>query len=167
MCLALLQLTSFVVCIWFKWNSVISDYLLFDLVSTIVNDTRDKYQSPFPNMKMALLDTGIPNMNIRWSRNRLVLKMWYPFDSLAPGRFEWKFRKVIFKLILLIDGRGISWNWPQMSVIGPYWWWVNIVSGNGLVPSGNKSLPEPMFYLDMTSPDQNEISGNRWINPYT
>ena len=23
------------------------------------------------------------------------------------------------------------------------WWWVNIGSGNGLMPSGNKTLPEP------------------------
>ena len=26
-----------------------------------------------------------------------------------------------------------------------HWWLVNIGSGNGLVPSGNKPLPEPMF----------------------
>ena len=26
-----------------------------------------------------------------------------------------------------------------------YWWWINISSGNGLVPSGNKPLPEPML----------------------
>ena len=28
-----------------------------------------------------------------------------------------------------------------MNVTGPYWWYVNIGSGNGLVPSGNKPLP--------------------------
>ena len=33
----------------------------------------------------------------------------------------------------------------QMNVIGPYWWQVHICSGNGLVPSGNKPLPEPML----------------------
>ena len=34
----------------------------------------------------------------------------YPFyiNSLAPGKFEWNFRHVIFKQILLIDGWGIS-----------------------------------------------------------
>ena len=32
-----------------------------------------------------------------------------------------------------------------MNVSGPYWWKVNIGSGNGLVPSGNKPLPEPVF----------------------
>ena len=29
-------------------------------------------------------------------------------DSLAPGKFEWNFRYVIFKQILVIDGWGIS-----------------------------------------------------------
>ena len=32
-----------------------------------------------------------------------------------------------------------------MNVTGPYWWLVNIGAGNGLVPSGNKPLPEPML----------------------
>ena len=32
-----------------------------------------------------------------------------------------------------------------MSVVRPSWWLVNIGSGNGLVPSGNKPLPEPML----------------------
>ena len=31
-----------------------------------------------------------------------------PFNSLAPGKFEWNFRYVIFKQILVIDGWGIS-----------------------------------------------------------
>ena len=30
------------------------------------------------------------------------------FNSLAPGNFEWNFRHVIFKQILVIDGWGIS-----------------------------------------------------------
>ena len=32
-----------------------------------------------------------------------------------------------------------------MNATRPYWWKVNIGSGNGLVPSGNKPLPEPML----------------------
>ena len=31
---------------------------------------------------------------------------WKSFNSLAPGRFECKFRQAIFKIILLIDGSG-------------------------------------------------------------
>ena len=36
-------------------------------------------------------------------------------------------------------------NFPQMNVTGPYWWKVNIGSGNGLVPIGTKPLPELML----------------------
>ena len=45
-------------------------------------------------------------------------------------------------LILVIDDwcDGILWNCHQMNVTGSYWWSVNIGSGNGLVPSGNKPL---------------------------
>ena len=32
-----------------------------------------------------------------------------------------------------------------MNATGPYWWEVHIVSCNGLVPSGNKPLPEPVL----------------------
>ena len=41
--------------------------------------------------------------------------------------------------------RHLLWNCPNMNVSGPHWWSVNIGSGNGLVPSGNKPLPEPML----------------------
>ena len=37
------------------------------------------------------------------------------------------------------------WNWYQVNVTVPYWLLVNIGSGNGLVPSGNKPLPEPVL----------------------
>ena len=32
----------------------------------------------------------------------------YPINHLIPGRFEYNFREAIFKLILVIDGSGIS-----------------------------------------------------------
>ena len=32
-----------------------------------------------------------------------------------------------------------------MNATGPYWWKGNIGAGNGLVPSGNKPLPEPVL----------------------
>ena len=37
------------------------------------------------------------------------------------------------------------WNCPQVNATRPDWWQVNIGSGNGLVPSGKKPLPEPML----------------------
>ena len=66
------------------------------------------------------------------------------FNSLTPGKFEWNFKYVIFKRILVIDGWDIS-HCPYMNVTGLHWWSVNIGSGNGLVPSGSKPLPEPML----------------------
>ena len=67
-------------------------------------------------------------------------------NSLAPGKFEWKFRYVIFKWILVIDGWSISCEIALIWMpLGLHWWSVNIGSGNGLVTSGNKPLPEPML----------------------
>ena len=63
-------------------------------------------------------------------------------NSLAPRIFRYMY--VIVKWILVIDGWGISCE-IALNVTGLYWWSVNIGSGNGLVPSGNKPLPEPML----------------------
>ena len=37
------------------------------------------------------------------------------------------------------------WNCPEFDANGLHWWSVNIGSGNGLMPSGNEALPEPIF----------------------
>ena len=34
------------------------------------------------------------------------------------------------------------WNYPQVNTTRSHWWLINTGSGNGLVPSGNKPLPE-------------------------
>ena len=39
------------------------------------------------------------------------------------------------------------WNCSQVNAATPHRSLVNIGSGNGLVPSGNKPLPEPMLAL--------------------
>ena len=84
-----------------------------------------------------------------------------PFNTLTPGKLEWKFRYVIFKQILVTDGWGISCEivlkWMSL---GLHWWSVNIGSGNGLMPSGNKPLPEPMLTqisVEMASLGHNEL----------
>ena len=49
-----------------------------------------------------------------------------------------------------IKGRYLGhflWNCPQVKATRPFWWLINIGSGNGLMPSGNKPLPEPMLSL--------------------
>ena len=43
------------------------------------------------------------------------------FNSLAPGKFEWNFRHVIFKQILVIDGWGISCE------IALIWMWLDFI----------------------------------------
>ena len=63
---------------------------------------------------------------------------------LTPGRYEWKsisYFQADFSNWWL---RHLLWNCPQMITTGPGDL-VNIGSGNGLVPSGNRPLPEPML----------------------
>ena len=67
------------------------------------------------------------------------------FNSLTPGRCSCIFKFVIFKLISMIYHEHFLWNCPQMNFRRPPWWLVNIGSGNGLVPPGNKPLPEPLL----------------------
>ena len=38
-----------------------------------------------------------------------------------------------------------QWNHTLYEFTGPYWWYINIASGDGLVPSGNKPLPEALL----------------------
>ena len=70
----------------------------------------------------------------------------YSINSLAPGRFQFNFRKVIFKLTLVNGGWSISYEialrWMPQDLTDDK---SNIGSGNGLVPWGNKPLPEPML----------------------
>ena len=65
---------------------------------------------------------------------------------IGPWEIWMNFLYVIFKQILVIDGWGISCEIAlNMNVTGLNWWSVNIGSGNGLVPSGNKPSPEPIL----------------------
>ena len=70
----------------------------------------------------------------------------YFINSLAPGIFEWNFRLSNFRSNFSDwHLRYLLWNCPQIILTGPYWWKVNIGSGNGLVLPGNKPLHEPML----------------------
>ena len=68
-------------------------------------------------------------------------------NSLTLERFDWNFKQQIFNLNFGISGWGISleidlrWKSEGLTIdnIGM------IGSGNGLVPSGKKPLPDPMF----------------------
>ena len=75
--------------------------------------------------------------DIKWE---YTTSYFYSINSLAPGRL--KFRLVIFKPILVNVGWGIAYEialrWMPQDI-------TDDKSGNGLVPSGNKPLPEPML----------------------
>ena len=64
------------------------------------------------------------------------------FKSLAPRGFDYGLKLVNFKLI---STKYFLWNCYQVNAPTPHSLLVNIGSGNGLVPSGNKPLPEPML----------------------
>ena len=64
---------------------------------------------------------------------------------LAPGEFDYSLKLVNLKLISTINILSIFWSCYQVNAKTPHWSLVNIGSGNGLVPSGNKPLPEPML----------------------
>ena len=78
------------------------------------------------------------------------------------GKFEWNFKYVVFKCILVIDGWDISCKitliWMSLDFTDKS---VNIGSGNGLVPSGTKPLPEPILTQicrHMVSLGRNELT---------
>ena len=60
--------------------------------------------------------------------------------------------------------RHLLWNCPDMNITGLHWWSVNIGSGNGLVPSGNKPLPEPMLNCWPRSLSPYGVTRPEWVN---
>ena len=60
-------------------------------------------------------------------------------NSLAPGKFQWNFRYVIFKWILVVDGRGISCEIAlilmSLDVINDQWTLVQVMAWCRQVPS--------------------------------
>ena len=63
-------------------------------------------------------------------------------NSLAPEGFDYSLKLANFKLIATINILSI---FCEIAITTPHWSLVNIASGNGLVPSGNKPLPETML----------------------
>ena len=70
-----------------------------------------------------------------WFRRRWVIYI-YSLQSQI-SKFQTRFNDKYLKYFL--------WNCYQMNGTIPHWSFVNIGSGNGLVPSGNKPLPEPVL----------------------
>ena len=78
-------------------------------------------------------------------------------NSLAPGRCGYDFECVIFKLNLRIDILSSFCEIARRWMSRAHWWFGNIGPGNGLLPSGSKSPPEPGSAF--IKPDQR----NPWI----
>ena len=65
----------------------------------------------------------------------------FKINSLAPGGFDYSLKLVNFKLMSTINILSVFCEIATTS----HWSLINTGSGNGLVPSGNKPLPEPML----------------------
>ena len=89
------------------------------------------------------------------------MPLWW-INSLVPARFQWKFCTNNFRAYFSDWWQRYRfWNCPQMNITGPFWWWVNIGSGIGLVPSGNQPLPESMLTkIFVTMQRQNSLTPN-------
>ena len=63
---------------------------------------------------------------------------------LEPALIYWSWCICYLELVILkiITWIYIVWNYLQLNASSPYWLLVNIDSGNGLVPPGNKPFPE-------------------------
>ena len=64
-------------------------------------------------------------------------------NSLSPRRCDSNSKSMIFKIYRIVAPT--VWNSSLVNAKKPHQWEVNIGSGNGLVPSGNKPLPEPIL----------------------
>ena len=69
----------------------------------------------------------------------MVLTHWFLEDLDKKNR--WAISSQLYWLMPEVS----LWNCSQMNVTGPHSWLVNIGSGNDLLPSGNKPLPEPVL----------------------
>ena len=68
------------------------------------------------------------------------------FNSLAPGTCVYNPNKQFLNSHQGQISSNISCLYcPQVNATRPHWWLVNVGSGNGLVPLGNKPLPEPLM----------------------
>ena len=77
------------------------------------------------------------------------------FNSLAPGKFEWNFRHVIFKQILAIDGWGISCE------IALIWMSLDFINDQSTLVQVMAWCRQADLCRHMASPGHNELT---WSN---
>ena len=68
-----------------------------------------------------------------------MTSLYYMVNSLAPGRLQFNFRYVIFKLTLVNSGLCIPYE------IALRWIPLDLTDDKFNIGSGNKPLPEPML----------------------
>ena len=87
-------------------------------------------------------------------------------NSLAPGKFVWNFRHVIFKQILVIDSWGISVKLPWYEchctslMISQYWFrlWLGVVRQQAITWAN----VDPDLCHHMASLGHNELQNGHW-----
>ena len=82
----------------------------------------------------------------QWRSALMFSLIWWPGDSPHKGSLMQKmfsFDDVIMHWPLV--DVAVILNCSQVNATEACWWDVDIGSGNGLVPSGNKPLPEPIL----------------------
>ena len=79
-----------------------------------------------------------------WEGGENIVRGWGWGMGVGVGwGLSWRYRK----FVTIFSPRGQHTDiscFPNMNVIGLHWWSISIGSGNGLVPPGNKPLPEPI-----------------------
>ena len=81
----------------------------------VVNSSRLCQNQVLLGFSMIQVNVGsgnglVPDSTKPWPKSKKLYGVSRPqwVNSLAPGKFEWNFRHVIFKQILVVDGWGIS-----------------------------------------------------------
>ena len=91
------------------------------------------------------------------------------FNSLAPGKFKWNFRHVIFKQILVIDGWGISCEialiWMSLDFTDDQLTLVQVLAWCHQATSHYLNQCWPRFQCHLASLGPNELIP-AWINNY-
>ena len=96
-------------------------------------------------------DNDMATWRMRTREDLSVLVITENFNSLDPGRWGCNLKLVHFKLILKLVFWAFPWNCFQMNGMHKtYCLLVNIDTGNSLVLSDNKPVPEPSWPSSLT-----------------
>ena len=97
----------------------------------------------------------LPNLKVYYNSTKNFLNQHW-FNTLILRRSGCKFKmqfSILFSLLVHVSSN-LHLPW------GSYWWWVNMISGNDLVPPGIKPLLDPMLPSSMSSYD---VTRPQWV----